>query len=209
MHVPATPPVVTLRKLRSSDLELVRTWLDEPHVARWYLLGSTAERELEDLRACLAGTEPTHLLTVVDDDRPIGWCQWYHCADYPDHAAAIDARPGDIGIDYAIGDPSYIGRGVGTELVSLLVDHVRDLHPSPGSSPTRRRRTSLPAGLLRTTGSRCSACARLPPSRRTISWPSTGWRQLAGTRRREPTGDRDLAVVPFPGIGSAVPYRSA
>lgn len=124
--------MVTLRKLRSSDLELVRTWLDEPHVARWYLLGSTAERELEDLRACLAGTEPTHLLTVVDDDRPIGWCQWYHCADYPDHAAAIDARPGDIGIDYAIGDPSYIGRGVGTELVSLLVDHVRDLHPVSG-----------------------------------------------------------------------------
>jgi len=124
--------VLTLRELRSSDLELVRAWLAEPHVARWYLLGSTAERELEELRGCLDGTEPTHLLTAVDDDLPIGWCQWYCCGDYPDHAAAIGARPGDIGIDYAIGDPSRIGRGVGTELVSVLVDHVRELHPGSG-----------------------------------------------------------------------------
>lgn len=132
MLFPAGPPVVILRELRSSDLELVRAWLDEPHVARWYLLGSTAGNELEELRRCLEGIEPTHLLTVVDDDRPIGWCQWYCCADYPDHAAAIGAKPGDIGIDYAIGDPSCIGRGVGTELVSVLVEHVRELHPGSG-----------------------------------------------------------------------------
>ncbi len=132
LRVPAAPPVVTLRELRPPDLELVRAWLDEPHVSRWYLLGSTAGQELDELRRCLGGTEPTHLLTVVEGARPIGWCQWYCCADYPDHAAAIGARPGDIGIDYAIGEPSHIGRGVGTALVSLLVDHVRGLHPGSG-----------------------------------------------------------------------------
>jgi len=130
--LPAAPPVLTLREPRSSDLELVGAWLHEPHVARWYLLGSTAEREREELRGCLDGIGPTHLLMVADDDLPIGWCQWYRCADYPDHAAAIGARPGDIGIDYAIGDPSRIGRGVGTQLVSVLVDHVRDRNPDSG-----------------------------------------------------------------------------
>jgi aminoglycoside 6'-N-acetyltransferase len=124
--------VLTLRELGASDLELVRAWLDEPLVARWYLPGSSARTELEELRRCLEGTEPTHLLIVVDEGRPIGWCQWYSCADYPDHAAAVGAEPGDIGIDYAIGDPSRTGRGVGTELIWVLVDHLRDLHPASG-----------------------------------------------------------------------------
>ncbi len=130
--LPAARPVLTLQELRSPDLELVRTWLDEPHMVRWYLSGSTAGLELEELRRCLDGTEPTHLLMVVDGGQPIGWCQWYRCADYPDHAEAIGAEPGDIGIDYAIGDPSCIGHGIGSELVSVLVAHVRALHPGSG-----------------------------------------------------------------------------
>ncbi len=124
--------MVTIRAFRPAHLELVGAWLEEPHVARWYLAGSSARDELEDLRRSVGGAGPTHLAIVLDGDRPVGWCQWYLLSAYPDHAAAVGGAPGDVGIDYAIGDPSCIGRGIGTRLVGALVEHLRRQHPGSG-----------------------------------------------------------------------------
>lgn len=123
---------LALRAMRSSDLESVRQWLAEPHVARWYLTESTLEEEIDDLSRCIAGLERTHALIVLEGGRPIGWCQWYLCSDYPDHETAVGAGPGDVGIDYAIGDRARTGRGVGTALIAALVAHIRDRHPGAG-----------------------------------------------------------------------------
>ncbi len=118
--------------MRTADLDLVKAWLKQPHVAQWYLTGSTIEEELEELRQCVVGNQPTHPLVVAEEGRAIGWCQWYLCADYPDHAAGIEARPGDIGLDYAIGDPMSTGRGLGTALIAALVTYIRRRHPAAG-----------------------------------------------------------------------------
>jgi RimJ/RimL family protein N-acetyltransferase len=44
----------------------------------------------------------------------------------------MDARDGEIGIDYAIGDPNWIGRGAGTMLIAALVAEARRHHPGAG-----------------------------------------------------------------------------
>jgi aminoglycoside 6'-N-acetyltransferase len=121
-----------LRRMEVSDLPLVRAWLDEPEVARWFLVGSTIEDELDDLRRCVDGQEPTEALIVADENGLIGWCQWYRCADYPDHSAGMGAGPDDIGIDYAIGNQADRGHGWGTTLIAALVAHVRQRHPHAG-----------------------------------------------------------------------------
>ena len=115
-----------------ADLELVEAWLRQPHVARWYLTGSTIEDEIEDLTASVAGGEPTYALVVESDTRPVGWCQWYLCHEYPEHAAGIGARAGDVGIDYAIGEPTQVGLGLGTALVTAIVRDIRTSHPHAG-----------------------------------------------------------------------------
>jgi aminoglycoside 6'-N-acetyltransferase len=125
-------PALRLRSMTAADLGLVRAWMTEPHVAKWYLSGSTIEEEIADLEKCVTGKEPTHALVVVQDGRDIGWCQWYRCTDYPEHAEAVGAEPNDIGLDYALGDPTRIGRGVGTALIGVLVAHIRQRHPGAG-----------------------------------------------------------------------------
>ncbi len=50
----------------------------------------------------------------------------------PPDAEAIGARDGEIGIDYAIGDPAQVGRGVGTTLIATLVTEIRRRHPGAG-----------------------------------------------------------------------------
>jgi aminoglycoside 6'-N-acetyltransferase len=124
--------MVTLRPMRVDDLALVERWLGEPHVARWYLTGSSLEAELADIRLSLAEGSETHMLVVVHDGEPVGWCQWYPCAVDPEWAAELGAQPGDVGVDYAIGDPARVGRGVGTELIAVLVALVRTARPGCG-----------------------------------------------------------------------------
>jgi aminoglycoside 6'-N-acetyltransferase len=121
--------MITLRPMRLDDLDLVERWLAEPHVARWYLAGSSLSRELEDIRGSVTGTQPVHVLVALDDNRPIGWCQWYLCEDDSEWAAEIGAGPGDVGVDYAIGEPARVGLGLGTELIGALVQLVRAERP--------------------------------------------------------------------------------
>ena len=115
--------------MTAADVDLVRAWITEPHVAKWYLSDSTIEEEIADLEKCVAGEEPTHALVVTEDGRDVGWCQWYRCRDYPEHAQAVGAEPNDIGLDYALGDTARIGRGLGTALIGALVAHIRQRHP--------------------------------------------------------------------------------
>ena len=133
--------VIELRPLLADDLPNVARWLHEPHVARWWLAGTTAEVELEEIAARVA--EPvgtmTRLLTILErggpqlvSAAPVGWCQWYPYDAYPAEADAIGARAGDCGIDYAIGVPTATGRGLGTELIAALVDEVRRHYPGCG-----------------------------------------------------------------------------
>jgi aminoglycoside 6'-N-acetyltransferase len=121
--------MVTLRPLQLDDLALVARWLSEPHVARWYLAGSSLEREIDDVRRSVTGEQPVHVLLVLEDGAAVGWCQWYLCDVDPDWAADIGAGPGDVGVDYAIGELACVGRGVGTELVAALVRRVKGEHP--------------------------------------------------------------------------------
>jgi len=121
--------MLTLRPMRAAQLELVRAWLTDPDIAQWYLVASSVDEEIEELHKCITGDEPTEVLLVSKQGEPIGWCQWYLCKDYPDHANGIGAGPEDIGIDYAIGDPIQRHHGVGTALIAALVTYVRQRHP--------------------------------------------------------------------------------
>jgi aminoglycoside 6'-N-acetyltransferase len=130
--LPSARPALALRPMRPGDLLLVQAWLSAPHVARWFLAGSSVEAEVEDLRRSVAGEQDVHALVVADRGRPIGWCQWYRCAVDARWAAEIGAGPGDAGIDYAIGETASIGQGTGTALVGALVRAVRAVLP-PGA----------------------------------------------------------------------------
>jgi len=118
--------------MSAADLRMVKAWLGDPEVARWYLAATTIEDELDDLRLCIGAGEQTEPLIAAGPRGPIGWCQWYICDDYPEHAAGVGAAPGDAGIDYAIGDQASRGHGAGTELIAALVAYIRQRHPHAG-----------------------------------------------------------------------------
>ncbi len=127
-------PLLTIRDMTVEDLPAVDGWLREPHVARWWTPETTAERELENFRACIEGAPKaeTKMCTITQGGRPIGWGQWYCWGDYPAEAAAAGSQDGDVGADYAIGDPNLVGHGLGTAMIAALVAEVRRHHPDAG-----------------------------------------------------------------------------
>ena len=169
---PTLAGMISLRPMTLDDLPLVRHWLDQPHVARWWLSGATVDAELDSYAEAIRGDDPT-LLVATRAGEPVSSGQWYAWSDYSKDADGVGARPGDCGIDYALGEPAAIGGGVGTELVAALV--AGSGAPSvPASSPTRRRPTTRPAGTGRTASSssrasiaraRRHADGHLPPGR--------------------------------------------
>jgi aminoglycoside 6'-N-acetyltransferase len=127
--------MIELRTMTEADLPLIRDWLQQPHVARWWPQDDPAEEELEQYRQRLTGEvdDGTRMLMVVERGRgAVGWCQWYRWEDTPDEARELGALPGECGFDYAIGDPTAIGRGLGTEMNAVLVNEIREHHPGCG-----------------------------------------------------------------------------
>jgi aminoglycoside 6'-N-acetyltransferase len=126
--------VLSLRLMTEDDLPAVQAWLGRPHVARWWPPDTLPEEEAAKYRRRITETSarPTIMMSVTCNGDPIGWCQWYLWADYAAEAAAMGARSGEIGIDYAIGDLAWVGRGTGTVLVAALVAEVRRHHPGAG-----------------------------------------------------------------------------
>jgi aminoglycoside 6'-N-acetyltransferase len=127
--------MIELRPMTEADLPAIEGWLGEPHVARWWLVDDTAAATLAEYADQVAGRgdDATTVLIVVEAGRgPIGWCQWYRWDAHPDEARELRTLPGEVGLDYAIGDPGAIGRGLGTALIAALVAEVRARHPGCG-----------------------------------------------------------------------------
>ena len=129
---PTLAGMISLRPMTLDDLPLVRRWLDQPPVARWWLSGGTVDAELDSYAEAIRGDDPTFMLIATQFGEPVGFWQWYAWSDYPKAADGVGARPGDCGIDYALGEPAAIGGGVGTELVAALVAEVRAYRPDAG-----------------------------------------------------------------------------
>lgn len=123
----AAPPASvdpTFRALRRADQPLLRRWLAQPHVDRWW----RTPWGLAEIEAAygprIDGREPTHVHLIASGGRPVGWVQWFRWADYPQHAAELGVDARAAGLDLAIGEPGATGQGLGTRALRWFVDHV-------------------------------------------------------------------------------------
>jgi aminoglycoside 6'-N-acetyltransferase len=114
--------------LSRANFPLLRSWLDEPLVHRWWNHETRDEALERDFGAGIDHAEPTDYFLAVLDQRPFGLIQRYPIAAYPEYvtdlAGAVDVPDGAMSIDYLIGEPDCRGRGLGaamiTEFVTLL-----------------------------------------------------------------------------------------
>ena len=118
-----------------ADLPALAGWLRQPHVEAWFPWehGDTdpVEAVAAEYGPGIDGTDHTEYFIVEENARPIGFVQRYPFsaeAQWTSILADALATPVPsidpntaIGIDYAIGEVTAVGRGVGTAAISLFV----------------------------------------------------------------------------------------
>lgn len=105
---------------------LLQRWLAAPHVRRWW--GDPA-RNLDDLLSSpVSGGEA--LIEVAA--RPVGYVRWQIPSRAELVEAGLDDLPeGTLDIDIAIGEPAYLGQGVASQALRLLVRRLIATHAPP------------------------------------------------------------------------------
>jgi RimJ/RimL family protein N-acetyltransferase len=120
---------VTLRPMTADDLPLLVEWFARPHVQRWWHQTPDLEQTRAKYLPRIAGNELTAMVTVLEDGRPIGLAQHYAWDDYADDRDNYRIGPGELGLDYTIGELTACHRGLGTQLIGQLLDQLRAAHP--------------------------------------------------------------------------------
>ena len=124
------------RHLTRADFPLLGGWLAQPHVARWWNHDNSPQAMEADFAAVIDRLDPADVFIVSYGNRPIGLLQRYTFADNPgyitDLAALIEAPGAALSIDYFIGEPDLIGRGLGSAMIRAAVDAIwRDYPNAP------------------------------------------------------------------------------
>ena len=102
-----------------ADLPLLERWLRSPHVVRWW---GTPDLHLT---ALAQRSRDTHAV-ITADGRPVGYLCWQRPSRQELEAAELTDLPEDlVDIDILIGEPAFLGCGVGPRALVLLLAKLR------------------------------------------------------------------------------------
>ncbi|MFH8292915.1 GNAT family N-acetyltransferase [Streptomyces sp. NPDC018059] len=125
--------MITWRRVTEQDLGLLRQWLMQPHVARWWSHDTSVEAVARDFGPATRGEEPSEDLLVMLDSAPVALVQRCRFADYPDYLAEmadqVDLPETAVTIDYLLGDPARVGQGLGPRIIREIVAATWTDHP--------------------------------------------------------------------------------
>ncbi|GII93957.1 GNAT family N-acetyltransferase [Sinosporangium siamense] len=128
--------MVTWRRLTEQDFPLLRTWLEQPHVARWWNHETSAEAIERDFGPAARGEEPSEDLLISLGGHPLGLVQRCRLSDYPEYAAELatvtEVPEGAVTVDYLIGDPAQVGKGHGGRMLGAVLEAT--WHDIPGAT---------------------------------------------------------------------------
>lgn len=138
---------VSLRAAGLGDLPDLVRWRQSPHVRRWWAGdGEPSEANVvAQYTPEIDGMSPTRLWIAEVNGRSIGFVQDYRIKDYPEYAL-LGPDPEAIGVDYAIGEESWVGRGLGTRVMWAWMQRTRRRFPGATAlfaAPDHRNEASL------------------------------------------------------------------
>ncbi|MCC0681290.1 GNAT family N-acetyltransferase [Clostridioides sp. ES-S-0005-03] len=111
----------SLRKLEEKDIEMVKSWLYQEYIVKWF---GDASDWLNEIKGRNNEYNFIHHFIVESEHKAIGFCQYYNYNQSPLEDSEIPQPNGTYGIDYLIGEKNLLGKSIGKQLVKLISDKV-------------------------------------------------------------------------------------
>ncbi len=174
-------PVFAFRHLARSDYALLGRWLIEPHVVRWWNHDPSPAAIERDFGASIDGDDPADVYIVDHDAKPLGLLQRYRFADNPSYVeelAPLLAVPGTaLSIDYFVGEPTALRRGLGSAMIAAAVAAIwRDHAGAPSIVVPVSAANQASRRALERAGFRRVAVGRLEPDNPVDAWDHVVYR---------------------------------
>ena len=128
---------VLFRPMLEEDLPLLADWLREEHLQRWWKDPTAPDNVEAHYVPRIRGDDPTEMFVIVWKGRDVGMIQRYRIDDEPEWQQSL--APSGLtfgiaaGIDYAIGVPELVGKGIGTAVIDAFSAGVFDRYPDVDS----------------------------------------------------------------------------
>ncbi|GIG61103.1 hypothetical protein Lfu02_54750 [Longispora fulva] len=120
---------VELRPLTRADFPALLRWLRADHVRAWWPNVPAALDAVErKYGPRVDGVSATRVFVIEVDGVPAGIVQCYRHADYPVWEKDVGLA-GAAGLDYLVGEPDQLGRGVGAAAIGAAVPVAAALYP--------------------------------------------------------------------------------
>src|SRR3954465_1965532 len=120
---------VAIRAMTRGAPPDVARWRSAEHVRRWFTDGKPTVDFLEGKYGeRIDGMSPTRRWVGEGNGRAVGFVQDYRIGDYPDYAV-LGPDPDAIGIDYLIGEPAWVGQGLGARMLWAWMRRARGRFP--------------------------------------------------------------------------------
>jgi len=116
---------IVIRRMTEDDVPMLHAWLHRPHVAEWW--GRDDEHlSLDEVRAkylqrVMAVDRVTPYIATLEG-QPIGYAQSYVALGCGEGWWTDETDPGVRGIDQFLSEASMLGQGIGTRMVTALVE---------------------------------------------------------------------------------------
>lgn len=113
-------PGVALQPFRPSHLEILASWLGQPHVARWY------PHPDDDLQRAMNPPVGGSQAIIAAGSDAVGYLRWQRVDRETLDALGLNEIPANsVDIDILLGDEGRVGRGLGPSALELLAAELR------------------------------------------------------------------------------------
>jgi len=122
---------ITFEPLASSHFPLLLKWLETPHVKAWWdrdvvwtleLIRQKYSSYIKGYKLEKDKPKEIHAFIICYDKKPIGYIQIYNAHDFSRKTPLIALPQSLAGFDILIGEPEYIGQGIGPQALRLFLD---------------------------------------------------------------------------------------
>jgi aminoglycoside 6'-N-acetyltransferase len=117
---------VRFRQLTRADFPMLAGWLATPPVARWWYHEWSPDAVERDFGPSADGLEPNEDWLALVGGEPVGLVQRSRVEDYAenlrDFSSLVEVPDGAMTLDYLLGDPSRLGQGLGSAMISAMVE---------------------------------------------------------------------------------------